>query len=310
MKLLICPLVSWDLKRSVRCIQSCQDQWTSKLEHEIAVVINTKDSKFLTDITNWCGKNRIHYFVSNCDGTASTGKNEVFKYFLSTDCTHLSQVDGDDVLYPSFLKHIERHLNRSPRTDVLGILPKDYITNLEPVGFPVIVNENVKAGVWGINYYDIRDKLGFGEDLIYSNRQFGAYFRYILFSKNVAREYRYDPKQKVGEDHALHFHLLKGHIEDKLLYWISTASDTYLKDDTGHSYQKRMNGNEVDGITYICNDSEMNDKNVELCKTLLEKGRSSPGELPVDYAPLLMGESEKSQFIKTMWSDYERLALD
>ena len=95
-KILLCPLVSYDLDRSIRAIKSCFTQKDHELLYGVHVVINSQDSDFTSEISKYCEDSEIEYSITQSDGTPGNGKNSVLEIFQNSDYTHLSQLDGDD----------------------------------------------------------------------------------------------------------------------------------------------------------------------------------------------------------------------
>lgn len=297
LKILVTILVSSDLPRAVRCIKSCEIQKDHNLNYETYVVINTLNKEFenhMVDYCNWSGKN---YIITESDGTPSTGKNSVFEFFgKRTDFTHLIQIDGDDFLYPTFLRHIERHLKKYPNTDVLGILPCDSLYSNQEPGFHSL-NNGKYAGLWGTNYSSWYNWIPFDTDTIFTDSNRGNLSRLMLFSRKIPNRFFYDKEQVIGEDYKIHFDLLFAHQNDEIIYWFSSASDTWVRDTTSVGVQKQVSNHVVNG-EYIIQKNEYYQQRLK--DYIVEKNgvwRSGSGEIPIDFAPLYMGVEEKIKFL-------------
>ncbi len=289
-------LVSSDLPRAIRAIKTCQLQTDHNLDFEILVVINTLNNEFKREMIEYCELSGVGYEITESDGTASTGKNSVFEVFgRKTDFTHLVQIDGDDFLYPMFLRHMERHLTKYPTTDVLGILPCDSIyLNHEP---PFYQLENgLYAGVWGTNYSSWDFWIPFDTDTIFTDNSRGNLVRLMLFSRKIPNNFFYDKEQVIGEDYKIHFDFLFAHQRDEIIYWFSTASDTWVRDTISMGVQKKDSNLMIDGH-YVITKNDFYEERLK--KYILEthgKFRSGSGEIPIDFAPIYMGIEDKLNY--------------
>jgi len=297
LKILISVLVSSDVPRAVRCIKSCLQQREHNLDFEICVVINTLDKVFEKEMIEYCKHLEVAYEVTKSDGTPSTGKNSVFDVFdVRTNFTHLVQIDGDDFFYPTFLKHIERHLKKYPTTDALAILPCDSIyLNHEP-NFEKL-NGGLYAGLWGTNYCKWDFWIPFDTDTIFTENNKGNLARLMLYSRRVLNKFFYDPEQLVGEDYKIHFDLLFAHQRDEINYWFTTASDTWVRDTTSVGIQKQESNFTVDGQPFIVKSEHYQKRLKEYIIKINGEYRSGAGEIPIDFAPLYMNTEDKLNYL-------------
>lgn len=296
LKFLMAVLVSSDLPRAIRCIKTCQLQTDHNLDFQILVVINTLNNEFKNEMVEYCELSGIAYEITVSDGTASTGKNSVFEVFdRKTDFTHLVQIDGDDFLYPMFLRHMERHLTKYPTTDVLGILPCDSIyLNHEPSFYQL--ENGLYAGVWGTNYSSWDFWIPFDTDTIFTDNSKGNLVRLMLFSRKIPNNFFYDKEQVIGEDYKIHFDLLFAHQRDEIIYWFSTASDTWVRDTISMGVQKKDSNLMIDGH-YVITKNDFYEERLK--KYVLEthgEFRSGSGEIPIDFAPIYMGIEDKLNY--------------
>lgn len=300
LRILLVILVSDDLARALRAIKTCLLQTDHNINHEVHIVINTLNKEFEEKMIDHCEWIGLNFSVTECDGTPSTGKNSVFDVFASKEeFTHLIQLDGDDFLYPTFLKHIERHLRKYPTTDVLSILPVDsiYVTS-EPT-FHELKN-GMFAGLWGTNYSCWSHWLPFDTDTIFSNSCRGNLARLMLFSRVIPNKFKYDKEQLIGEDYKLHFDLLSAHQKDEIIYWFSSASDTWVRDTTSFGVQKKDTNIVEDGHYVIKQNDFYQQRLREYVEQTYGIFRSGSGEIPIDFAPLYMGTEEKLEFLNKL----------
>lgn len=302
-KLLICPLVSSDISRAIRCIQTAFNQIDYTIKYEVHPVINTVDNTFVREMASYCEKNKIKYVVTKSDGTPSTGKNTVFEYFMTTDFTHLTQLDGDDFFYPTFVKQIERHLKKYPNTDVMSTCPCDSIFPRYE-GNEVALSSGNFGSLWGSNYVDYRANFVHGRDALSDGISNPNYARLVLFSRRASESHRYDPEIIVGEDLKIHFDFLWAHQNDELSYWFTTASDMWIRDVTSFGMQKKASSTIVDGDYVILRRDDMFHKVREHVLSRMDPNRTGPAEIPIDFAPLFFSHYQKVEFINEFEKKY------
>jgi hypothetical protein len=291
---MLCPLVSDDFPRAERAIKSALNQQKHNLNFGVHVVINSKKPEFIQEIVRYCGFNNIKYTITESDGTPSTGKNAVFDVFKNSDYTHLSQLDGDDIFYPTFLTQVQRHLNKYPTTDVLSTIPLDIIIT-QPQEGSVQLNNGLHTIVWGTHYYDNHDWVGFiGKDPIIDGISVPNYGRLVLYSKKIVEmDFRYDKEIMIGEDKKIHFDFLLAHQKDEISYWFTTASDMWCCDKTSQGIQLQKSGED----DMVVEDSESTSKIMEYVRKTLIHQRSAPGEIPIDYSAIALDYDDKLNFL-------------
>ena len=291
---MLCPLVSDDFPRAERAIKSALNQQKHNLNFGVHVVINSKKPEFIQEIVRYCGFNNIKYTITESDGTPSTGKNAVFDVFKNSDYTHLSQLDGDDIFYPTFLTQVQRHLNKYPTTDVLSTIPLDIIIPRPQEG-SVRLNNGLHTVVWGTHYFDNHDWVGFiGKDPIIDGISIPNYGRLVLYSKKIVEmDFRYDKEIMIGEDKKIHFDFLLAHQKDEISYWFTTASDMWCCDRTSQGIQLQKSGED----DMVVEDSESTSKIMEYVRKTLIHQRSAPGEIPIDYSAIALDYDDKLNFL-------------
>jgi hypothetical protein len=296
-KVLLCPLVSSDFKRAKRAIESCLLQKYFQIQYNIHVVINSLDETFILQIEKYCIENSIKYSITVSDGTASTGKNSVFDVFNQTDYSHMCQLDGDDFFYPTFLLQIQRHLYKFKTTDALASLPCDTIyENEEPNSDKL--NNGYYANIWKTHYHHFLSSTFFGEDRIFKPNSHGSYARFILFSKKVSQNFRYDSDYKVGEDRKLHFQLLHAYQKDEICYWFTSASDTCVRDTSSFGVQKKHLSIIDKTKVVVVEDKTITENLKKFIEETMYRQRSAPGEIPIDFAPIYMLPEEKYKYLE------------
>jgi hypothetical protein len=293
-KILLSPLVSGDFNRATRAIKSCYNQTNHELIFGVHVIINSQDDIFIEDIVNFCKESNVEYSITDSDGTPSTGKNSVFDFFKGSDFTHLAQLDGDDMFYPTFLTQVERHLKKYPKTDVLATLPLDIMLP-NPTDYTIKIRDEFNALLWGTHYVSNHNWVGaIGRDPIVDGISLPNYARFVLFSKKIVElELYYDKFLIVGEDKKMHFDFLLLHQQDIISYWFTNASDMWICDRTSFGVQKMKSKS----LTHITEDVDATQRIREHVNNVLMPDRSAPGEIPIDFPPIYLGYMDKVDFL-------------
>lgn len=294
MRIVMCPLVSRDMPRAIRCLKSCQYQFpTENLTVDIVAIINSLDSGFVHDFANWCEDNQIAYKITRSNGTAPRGKNSILDFFLNSDYDGCSIVDGDDIWYPTSMQQIERHLRRHPGTDLLIVKPADTVISRETQNY-IYLKENTWGCLWGGNIFSLKYVYGPAAHAMFSEghmacRNLGGH---IFYSRKLAARMRYDEDQLLGEDLLAEFEMLKLHQEGEITFWCSFASDVQVLDRTmNDNIQSKL----VDKEHFYYN------RIIEKVREILPLERSSFHELPVEFPPLLFSYDQKIKFLQDIF---------
>ena len=290
MKIVMCPLVSRDLARAIRCVKSCFNQFpVQMLQIDVVPIVNSLDGAFIREFVDWCEENEITYKVTRSNGTAPRGKNSILDFFLNSDYDGCSIVDGDDCWYPSSMLQIERHLLRHPGTDLLIVKPSDTVVSV-PIENYLHVKENCWAALWGSNIFSLKYIYGPGRHPMFDNGHLACcnLGGHVFYSKKLASKMRYDEDQHLGEDLLAEFEMLKLHQQGEITFWCSFASDIQLLDrSTSDNIQSKLAGKEQFYFSRI----------VEKVQEFLPLDRSSFNELPVEFPPMLFSYQDKVKFV-------------
>ena len=73
-------------------------QFETLRPNDVIVVINTLDKEYEKEASAFCEKHSLQYYITESDGTPSTGKNSVLRLFLESDNQYMVHVDGDDMI--------------------------------------------------------------------------------------------------------------------------------------------------------------------------------------------------------------------
>jgi len=209
------------LDRLVSCL-------TSQLntDFNFNIVVNTLDKKYEEQVLLKYGS-KVDITLST--GKPSTGKQSVVKLWRTKykGYTHYSMLDGDDIVYPSYINALYQHLTEEPDTDVLGMVCLDVI---EP-------NGNIKC--WDSNNVDTRVSYEIADYYVNEANIF-AHDRLILFSAKVLDRVLYDPLLTVYEDYLLSLKFLQLFRVGEVKYWLTTSNDMYVYDKTGESITSQL----------------------------------------------------------------------
>jgi hypothetical protein len=290
MRVAMCPLVSRDLSKAIRCVKSCLNHFpVETIKVDVVPIVNSLDNNFIREFVEWCEDEQIAYKITRSNGTAPRGKNSILDFFLNSDYDGCSIVDGDDVWYPTSMQQIERHLRRHPGTDLLIVKPSDTVISFEHDNYKKI-KENCWATLWGNNIFSLRYIYGPGTHPMFSEGRHACsnLGGHVFYSRKLASKMRYDEEQLLGEDLLSEFEILKLHQQGELTFWLSFASDVQLLDRTmSDNIQSKLADKEEFYYNRI----------IEKVKTFLPVDRSSFYELPVEFPPLLFSYEDKARFI-------------
>ena len=199
----------------------------------------------------------------------------------------MSQVDGDDWLYPTWAKSMAQHINHYPNIDALGLLPVDYVTTYKRGGHEFMVgpNDQFHAGVWGGSLFKRVDH-GPGKGHWVDEAHPMNFDRLILQSK-LSAVIKMDEDIPNGEDHLYSIQLLKQHQDRNLRYFITMSSDFYISDSTLDDSIQHV-------FPFAPHIQTMKDEMLKL----VHPSRSSQEELPVIFNELLISHIDKEAYIK------------
>ena len=292
MHVVICPLVSRDLRKAIRCVNSVRRQLSTETVFPVCVVINSLDEIFVNEMEDWCRRENVEYTVTLSNGTPARGKNKVLQVARLLGCDGISLLDGDDLYYPTACQQIERHLRHHPSTDVLIVKPSDQLHNL-PASNSVQIGWNVYATLWGTHDVTMGYPYGPGQHALFSDRHAATNLGgHAYYSRRAIECMQYDEDQLLGEDLLLEFDLLKRHQQGDLEFWLSFASDVQLLDRTGQTNVQAINNAEQGERCY--------QRLVSKVQASLDVGRSSFNELPVEFPPLLFSYAKKVAWLRTL----------
>lgn len=289
MKIVVCPLVSRDVPKAIRAVNTARNLIAvDDIQFPVVTIINSMNNMFVDEFTHWCRQNDVDFRVTSSNGTPAKGKNSCLKFLRESDYDGMSMFDGDDMLYPTASLQIRRHLRHHPGTDVLIAVPQDCIANTGSNK----ISQTVFATCWGSNIFSLKYNVGPGKHSLFDNRNASVNLGvHCFYSKKLAGMVEYDEDQLLGEDLLLEFEMLKLHQECKICFWLGFVSDVMLKDCTGSdNIQSQKNGSDGDACY---------DRLVRKIPTFLNPERSSFAELPVEFSEMMFSYTDKIAWIKS-----------
>lgn len=278
-------LTSNDIPKLARLVKSVNNVIKiSPIEWEVVIVVNSIHEGYYENVCSLNLPFRVVNTESN--GKPGRGKNACLDVFLESDCDFVSQIDGDDFLYPSYLQSLWNHYRHYPCIDVLGVVPCDCLCNFPlEEGHNWWVNDNYHASVWGTSMCALNDKVGPQESHLFIDKR-PVSIDFIMLQSRKSAKIKMNEDIGNGEDHAYTYKLLAEHQKGNICYFLSMSSDMYCIDRTTegsaqkvHPYHEYLQPLKDEALKHVA------------------QWRSSPYELPVIYKELLMNHRQKQTWI-------------
>jgi len=289
MKLFITLLTHHNLPSLKRLVNSVENQYPeSYLDVETVIVVNTLSDDYYQSVLNENFSLKVIRTESN--GKCGLGKNSCRDLFLKSDADFLSQIDGDDIIYPTFLQSIAQHIKHYPNIDALGIAPSELLATYDTGGHSFRCGENDEfwGCVWGISLVKRPDH-GPGRGSWIDHPKPEGFDRIILQSK-LSAVIRMDEDITIGDDFIYSYQLLAEHQKRNLRYFITMSSDLYVTDRT-------FTNTIIHEYGHLPYAEEMKTKAMQHVNI----NRSSLEELPVIFNDLLITHQEKAEFLKKIF---------
>ena len=80
-----------------------------------------RNSQYLVDAKAWAISENLEYYVTDSDGTPSTGKNSVLDIFQASDNDYMVLVDGDDFITPHGIWLYDKIAQSESPPDVIAL---------------------------------------------------------------------------------------------------------------------------------------------------------------------------------------------
>jgi len=235
MKVLVCILTTRYALRAMRafyCLTRAQTQMPQGYSIEIKIVVNSLDPNYADEIRN-LGLD-CDVIETTCNGTAAGGKNSVFDYFLGqTDADYCWQIDGDDLVYPWAVAHMNTLMHGGFQFDAVTLPTHDHLVVAwdDPNVVRVFDDRqyNIAIHTWTWTSCPILD---FRPDQLVAENS-GALVtpdRIWLLSRKAAELTRFCQELEVYEDFDLSMQLYYLHHENMLKYFTTGCNGIYLWD--------------------------------------------------------------------------------
>jgi len=298
MKHIVTLLTTSDLNGLRRLVYIIQNEIipSKDLSTEFVIVVNTLDDEYYESVLEQNFPLRVIRTESN--GTAAKGKNTCQQLMLDEGFDYLTQFDGDDILYPTFLVSLAEHLRRMPCIDVLGIIPCDILTKKRPTeGHTFKASDSLYGSVWGLSLTHLSNDIRGVRKHPYLWDSQGSCMSqdYLILQSRKACKIMMDESMIQAEDHLHSFKYLGEHQKGDLFYAQTLSSDMYLIDRSfPGSVQKSTK------VDYVARLKEEVPRYVPIW-------RSSFGELPCNYIDLKMNHHEKEKWVVKVLKDFQDL---
>ena len=293
MKILLAILTTSGLPYLRRAIHSAQNQHPGGVNYETIVVVNTQDDGYALEAARLCGELGVQHVRTECDGTHPTGVQSVHDLFLAgyTRCGYVTQLDGDDWLYPTWSLSVREHLRLAPDLDAVWLVPIDQIHGSDK-GVSWVTPAGAVAGVWGTSLWgpwrETEQPMGPGRDPMWDQPTPVVPAMPRLISRRAARLCPWTPAPPIYGDYLMLMRQLAAHIRGDLRCWVSMASDWMIVD----------RGN-PDSVQRSHDFHETAARMKELALTEIDPERSWIGELPVMYPAMQLTVAEKRPWINS-----------
>jgi hypothetical protein len=296
-RLMLCLLTSHDIGRLKRLVTNLSELIPAdSIELFPIIIVNTLNNNYYLEVL----RQQFPYPVirTESNGKPGKGKNSCFSIFMESDCDYLTQFDGDDILYPTYLKSIEAHLKHYPSLDILGIVPMDIINYGEQLGHCIDLQNNFFAGVWGISLIHPygTSTPGPGRNSELWDSALPISWDYIVLQSKKVSHIMMDENLGVAEDHLWSIQMLQLHQKGEIQYFNTMSSDMFIIDRTTEN-----------SIQKIYPQAECAEEFKEKAKLFVSEYRSSFAEVPMIYKDLLMSHIDKENWIKYFWNKTESL---
>lgn len=294
MKLLVTLLTSNDVERLSRLVDSFLQQNPHNYFSDVrgVIVVNTMNDQYYQQVLS--KRFPLPVVRTDSNGKPGKGKNSCLDIFLDSDFDFISQIDGDDILYPTYLHSLGEHVSRFPCIDVLGIIPMDVIdADKNMLGHRIEFNDEIIGGVWGISLIHPSSNIpGPGRSYMWDN-PLPQSADFIILQSRKSASIRMHETIGVGEDHLYSIQLLSEHQKGNLCYFHTMSSDMFIIDRTT-----------IDSVQKLYPQHEHVDELKRMALNYVSEDRSSMWELPVIYKELNLSSADKEIWLKDFCSKY------
>ena len=270
-----------------RAIFSAQKQEPGGVDYDVVVVVNTLNEEYAAAAKAVCAELGVECVRTPSDGTCATGKQSVYDLFLRRDHDYVTQLDGDDWLYPTWSLSVREHLRRAPGLDAVWLVPIDQINGVDG-GVSWTTPQGALASVWGTSLWMPWPNAPFagpGRDPMWDQVTPTTPAMQRLASRRAAAlKLRHEAKGY--DDYQLLMRNIAAHIRGDLQCWVSMASDWMIVDrGNPQSVQKSV---DFERDAYLLRRHARED---------VHPDRSWIGEFPIMYPPMQLTTAQKREWI-------------
>ena len=128
MKVLVLVLTSSKIKLLKRCVESVLNQRKVSFEYDIKIIVNTTNDAYYGQVLEQIKYEDIEIIRTESNGYPGKGHNSCLKTFQDLEeYSHMSMIDGDDMLYPVAFQQYEKMMKKEPELDLLHLMLNDRV---------------------------------------------------------------------------------------------------------------------------------------------------------------------------------------
>ena len=228
-------------------VRHFDEEYSDIQTEDAVVVINSLEKEYIKKVEAFCKLNKIEYYITECDGTPSKGKNSVLDIFLASKNNYCVMIDGDDFLTPHGVWMYQNLELADTPPDAVCLVNQQslrYMNDEVQCIRPFVINYDT---VFDIDFYTplkekfkLSDKKAkYFEDLHY--KYFDQQKKYgegaetgcrVTWLSRKAAKFRFDESLNVGEDTLQMLTLKHEALEGRLNFYSSDERPiTYIYDE-------------------------------------------------------------------------------
>lgn len=288
MKLMYAILTSKDINLTKRAVDSFGVS-------PVHIIVNTLDNQFKEEISNDSFFSSHIIVFTESTGIPGVGKQSLVDYFLSSDYTHLIQLDGDDILYPGSVDFIVHQYTKN-NTNILSLTNDDVMGKTFFKQWSDITNDDLKCeskeslSPTGQSFFQTC------MDLLSEKYRSNFFHRILMFDRHAAKKMNYN-KVILGPDD------LRLFCDLKLEYQKGNMKITLVEKPGVYLYDKR---NVVNGGIRMNNEDAAREVVEEFFKGLTEDDldRLRSTSIPVQEFSEDWSIEERKKFVLNLDQKY------
>ena len=290
MRVLVCVLAHNDPRRLRCALRSARSlRPDSRVAVEVRAELNWAIPETRREAIAVCDSLGVSWSISDSNGWPGRGKNACLDALLASDCDYLTQLDGDDIWYPTLPAAIAEALVRAPALDLLALIPVDQIVEESREG-AMLPGRTERARLWGVSaVWPEGWRPGPAPDPNMREPLSTCPAMPRLFSRRAARLLRFAEDLAVGEDHLLLYAALALAQRGALRAWTSMSSDWMCIDRTA-----------ANSVQHLHPQERWVEPMRKRALGMVSAERSNIGELPMMFPGVLQTVAEKLRHLTDM----------